>query len=291
MVAEFEGQRSRDLMGVLGTAAPGAVLQGVLEQQMPQQTQAAPNTIREMAALGIPQTPEGFAQYQQLKNPTNLSQELQDILTGLQIRGLQNEQDQEQREREEAGQRRVESAQSMLDLGLSTIRALEGSEDAVLAKPGSALGDTGRDLASVASDLAGMFGMTDTKERLGREVQNFDTVSKNQNLLVGSMLEQAQASGITPTRALQQLYENSTPGSDIHKEVSLGIVADLLEKSLADGKELRGAKEAREWLKSRRAPKFDTEAAAEEALREGKVNRGQTVFINGLIVTGKLTSL
>jgi hypothetical protein len=233
LLGNVEGPQGQ-VLGLLGTAAPELLMKGMIEQQFGQQQAARdPTDIQTMDALGIPRTPEGFAQLQGMKSDSGMKPML-DVLN-LQIQGLNlaNMQRTAEAEKEQARVTKLTRANS-IERGLEQTQKIA---DLTMKLEGTALAaglpasEWRRKGVGALSAVGGALGF-DTDE-LNAEITAFDTFKKNLNDQLITLMSAGSLGQGTDSK-LQQFRDSlaspdTAPGAVM--AIQAGIAETLLDQA------------------------------------------------------------
>lgn len=224
------------LLGALIQAAPSQALPSLLGYLTPSQNQSGPSDARMMAALGIPLTPEGFASYQAIKNPSPETSP-QDALAAFNLQQAQEEATRAEEERERERLRIDARYKSLAREGRQAYEALESLSSGGPLTAGGPAPEGVRFAINLASSALDMAGFGDEAERLRSNVGNFDTYGKTLRALRNSYVMLDVGEGATNRE--QQMSAEAFPTSEMEPgAVSKGVrlvLTRLKETARIDG--------------------------------------------------------
>jgi hypothetical protein len=230
-----EGQQK--LMGLLAQAAPDAVFGGLAGQMFPnEQSSRTPTDIAAMDALGIPRTPEGFAQYQAMKNSGD--GDLQGLIDRVTLSLRENELERERRtaadeERNKTVTRQLAQSgvRNSMDALLEASDILDRLEGTLLS-PGVPFNEALAAIGSGAEAVKGLFGVSDAKAR--QTINDFNRLNKlNSSVILKNLGEASGSGGLgTITNQKMGLVQNSLGGLGVDPQTNRSIYADSLRDLL-----------------------------------------------------------
>mgnify|MGYP005725461603 CR=1 FL=1 len=267
-------ERQAQLMGVLGRVAPAQVASSIL-----QPSRAEPADLRMMDALGIDRTPQGFAEFQKMK-----SEDIDGLLKRLQADKLIRELEEGRRETEEAGDQQANAIQDALD-GIDRLAAANDALEGTFLESGGSFLEAKRDFAPMIRDIARATGQEDVADRINKSVESFDKLRKETSLFAQNTVERLNEQGVTVTRALQGLIEDSSASEQVSPGTNRSIMRSLTEKLLREADRLNIPLPERERYEDilRRMEgqtfRFATQAEAERAIDAGALREGDLIEV------------
>lgn len=279
----------RELFSVLSDVAPNALVSSILGSEFG--APAKPSRFAEqMAAFRA--NPEEFAAFQNASRPASEDNGLGDVLDMLKIQLTRDQIKDARREREAedtaaqiAEQQQKDALQDLAGTLTSLDKSLSQAEKAVIATPGGVLTDERKGLSALLGLVAKATGFEDSANQFNAEVEALDNIDKESAVLVSNLLEQANASGITVTRSLQNLMEQRSPNGDISPGTSRAMIKSLAQQVIRqadrEGVELKNRKALDGILSGSKAMEFFSVEEAEAAHRAGLIKKGDKIFVNG----------
>lgn len=209
----------RQLMGILGELAPGAVAQHLLPSQRSESA-----AIREMRELGYPMTQEGFQAYNDAKGGG--AGELDALLTRLE---LDNAIDERNRTREERTRARQTAERSInRNLGkIGDLGELSQSLQGTFLETGLPFADARRALAGGGAAVQKLFGIDSSGAE--RVISDYDKLKKGLSDLI---IETQDRFGGTLTNDKLALLENASANPEISPQAAASIFADIAQINL-----------------------------------------------------------
>lgn len=227
--------QQRQALGLLAAAAPQAFAQGLLGQMF-QQPRAEPADIRTMRLLGLPLTPEGFAELQGLKGDDDtLLRRIQAAQAGLQTQIAEENLRSKRREREEAEKTAARTrldGQTAVRRGIGNVIELTGLVDRLegtfleTGGGGDQLRREGLGFVSFIGDRLGFD--TQTQQRVANDYDRFVQLATGSAL---ENLEVLRGTGAISDRKFQTLLKTFTDTTASPGAIRLAL-ADALEAQL-----------------------------------------------------------
>jgi hypothetical protein len=193
----------------------------------PRDERAGPSDARMMEVLGIPMTPEGFAEYQKMKNPAG---GLDKILKTLQIQSLVGERQEREAQREiETAQktasfgRVIDSADKMVDL----TSKLEGT----LLEPGAFGVSARKPFVALLSEANALIGRGEASEAQRKVVSDFNEFNKLAGDFIIQMTER-MTDRVTNDRLA--LVRESLAGIGVDPATNRSILKNVIQVALED---------------------------------------------------------
>lgn len=206
----------QQLMGLLGELAPGAVAQSVLPSN-----RADSATIREMQALGYPLTQEGFQAFQDAKGGG--TQEIEALLTRLELENAITERDQTRQERTRARQTEERGINRNLRK-IGDLAELSQNLQGTFLETGLPFSEFRRGIAGGKAGLQKLIGMD--AEKTEEMLADYDKLNKGLSDLI---IETQDRFGGTLTNDKLALLENASANPEISPEAAAAIFADIAE--------------------------------------------------------------
>lgn len=224
----FEGQRQRDLLGVLGTAAPEAVLEGVLAQQFPQPSNNRQTTAERLMSLGLQPNIEGvraLAEAEGAGSNTGLDGQMQQLQIAQLIQSLTNARNTQNRETE---QQRIDKEQA----GIASNAALEegaGLFDSILATGGNSVLRPGVPGQEIFKGLAQLGDAVIPGGVSGGAVADLDSIDKGSNRLTASILGAIESGGGSVTNSRLRLEQGGQVSNDLQPVANMKALSSQLK--------------------------------------------------------------
>lgn len=225
---------NQQMLGLLAQANPNAFSQTAIQGLLgPQQERSDPADLRMMDAIGLPRTPEGFAQFQGLKADDGNKGMLDALnlqIQGLQLANMKREQEREDQQiretrltRENSIRRGLEQTQKIADLTLE----LEGTA----LSAGLPASEWRRRGLGAISAVGGALGLD--VEDLNKNLTAFDELKKGLNDQLITLMSAGSLGQATDSK-LQQ-YRDSLASPDTQPgavmEIQAGIAETLLDQA------------------------------------------------------------
>lgn len=257
------GGEQGELLGLLSEIAPREAAASMFSSVLGGGEDRDPTDLKIMDAIGLPRTPEGYAQFQGMKSDDTMKPMLDAL--NLQIQGLQLSNMKRMQETEERVARETRlTQQNSIERGLEQTQKIA---DLTLKLEGTALAaglpasEWRRSGMGALSAVGGALGF-DT-EKLNADLTAFDTFKKNLNDQLITLMS-AGSLGQGTDNKLQQ-YRNSLASPDVQPgavmAIQAGIAETLLDQADVLGFELENRDEIEasiERMKSYQPPGTET---------------------------------
>lgn len=232
---EFEAQRQDALLGVLGTAAPEAVLESVLSQKFGAQRAPtrAEQTLQMMGQLGYEMNQEGFKAFNEAKGGGR-DDTLDQLIKAMQLQMLQREHSDQVSEDDAGKQARADSILDSLDLGFDLATKVSSLEGTFL-EPGSVALDARRTGASLIGEVAGVFGQDELSKDMKTQVSDLNNFKKNTRIYVNNLAKQMAQADLAPDSRfeLENLLQSSA-SEELDVETNKSIIARGMKLALRE---------------------------------------------------------
>lgn len=293
MEAERKQQgRRADLFGALADLSPQAAAQSIFGDLLPRK----PTSIAELEAVGVTEpTMQDLIDLEKAKNPTDRSDLLDQILTGLNIDLKTKELDDVNKQERQERLLRETTVVDTLDVIKSLANVTDKLENSMLA-PGSTALDFKRTLADVGSTAAGLFGVDD--EGLAELVSDLDTFRKESGVLYAQAIQNMESAGIPVTNAITRVLGQFQPGETITADANRRVMKLILKQNLRTADiydiEVENRAEIEQLIKDldkagRESVKsYKTPEEAQAAFEAGEYEAGETIVIDGKRVSTRL---
>ena len=213
-------QQQNKMMGLLAEAAPEQMTAGLLGQMFPKETRT-PADLQTMAALDIPQTPEGFAQFNTIKNSGSLDAQI-DALT---LDKLQDEKSERDKVRETAIRSTQVGFKKTLNKTESMLDNLDILERTMMA-PGGAAIDWRKGAGAVKAELEGALGLNPAETK--KVLAAYDSLVKDMN---GYGVDMISGLELTTNKSFDAL-RSSLPSPELQTQANRAVMGSLLKDAM-----------------------------------------------------------
>jgi hypothetical protein len=257
-----QGPSKSEALGLLAQIAPDTAVHGLFEAIVngSGSRRGAPAAIQEMQALGLPLTPDGFAQYNKLKATAN-GGDLKGLLDSLNILKLKGDisdaatkRDKEATDTKQDFQTKERSANRSLD-DLFELADLNGKVKDGPLQPGLPFPEWRRAIVSGKVAFAESLGAKD-QDKLREQIGYYDRLRKGLNNII---INNTQRFGSNFTNQMETLLENASANPAIMPEAIDNILGQLSERLVDDseihGYDLKSRDKALDFIKQMKASK------------------------------------
>jgi hypothetical protein len=236
--------RQAKVMGLLGQISPAALAEGVAGQVFPSQGREGrtPNDLAIMQALGLPMTPEGFAQLKEMQGGNDQRGMLDLLIADLQRQDLQGRLNDRERARlEEAEKKRDERRQAEVSVRSTLRNANELNElnrflQGTAQETGLPWSDVSRTFLGGLGAIQSAFGYDPRKaQSLSSAYDRFTQLSTNFGL---EMIEKLRGTGAISQQKFDTLMGNTVNPKNTPEANALAL-ADIIDAGI-DGADAMG---------------------------------------------------